>query len=1177
MISIPLLAVCLLPLADEPTPLFDGVSLSGWSGNPETWWVEDGMIVGASRAEAPLPHNEYLFWDGVASDFVLELDIRLLGGNSGIQYRSRRRGQHDVEGYQADLDADNTYTGILYETAGRGIMSRRGEKRAYLFQDNHRDLGMIPGTEDPPIQPHEWNRYRIVADGAMLSHYINDRLLSQVVDEDPERRRHEGNIALQVHSGPPMRIEVRNISIQPLNGTTITPPSPQPHSLVQEPEWIWCSQKPGDDEQCTLTRTFRLDAPATDLHLRIACDNTFTASLDGTVVATGTDWQRPVSVHRREPLPAGEHALTIECRNEGGPAGLLVEMTWSTPSGTGRLVSDPDWRLAGSGERATSFGPASSPQGPWPDVFAGGRPAATGLQGDLQVPEGFTVETLYEAGTGEGSWVAMAFDDTGRLIVSSQYGKMYRLTLPGPGGSDVQVEPIDLEIGAAQGLLYTNGALYAMVTRKGEDGGGIWRLRDTTGDDQYDSMEHLAAWGAGNEHGNHAMVLGPDGLIYVIQGNLTPLPPDINPRSAFRNWAEDDLLPRLWDANGHAVGVMTPGGVVMRTDPEATQFEIVAGGLRNAYDLAFNDTGDLFTWDSDMEWDLGTPWYRPPRALHVTSGGEFGWRGGTAKWPDWYPDSLPTMALMPQGSPTGMVFGGDSSFPEPWKSALFLADWTYGRVFVVHLEEDGAGWTGQEEIFAAGRPFNVSDMAFGPDGHLYLVTGGRGTHSALYRINGTSAPAGVAPERSPEAARLRAQRQSMESLHHAPAPGRIGDIQAALRSDDRLVRYAARVALERQPVEQWRDLALSEQHPAAALEMLLALSRQDTANSDRVNQVITRALQIGESSTSADRQRNAMRVIALAMARYGPPSEPTRDAARDWVRQLSHRSDINTKRLAMELLVRLESPSLPAELVAVMESAPTQEDALHAALLLRLVPDDWSDDLRRRYLQWLYDHRSITGGRSIGGFVKAIEAGARETWGPDHSARIEKLVQEQPPASRESHPRVNSWTVSAVEPHLPEMESGRDFASGRRAYRQARCFDCHRFHGTGGSTGPDLTGIGSRFTDRDLLEALIEPSKVIADQYEATMVIRTDDTIDTGRLLESNENQVILNVDPYGYETLAIPRSEVAEMLPSPVSTMPVGSLDVLELEEILDLMAYLQSSGDPSNASFARSGADPR
>ena len=125
--------------------------------------------------------------------------------------------------------------------------------------------------------------------------------------------------------------------------------------------------------------------------------------------------------------------------------------------------------------------------------------------------------------------------------------------------------------------------------------------------------------------------------------------------SPYHHFYEGDLLqPRYEDASGHAVGIKAPGGSILRTDTSATAVELVAGGLQNPYDLAFNRDGELFTADSDMEWDLGMTWYRPTRVNHVVPGAEFGWRSGWAKWPDYYYDSLPPMVEMGRGSPAGL-------------------------------------------------------------------------------------------------------------------------------------------------------------------------------------------------------------------------------------------------------------------------------------------------------------------------------------------------------------------------------------------------------------------------------------------------------------------------------------------------------------------------------------------
>src|SRR5262249_8812137 len=151
-------------------------------------------------------------------------------------------------------------------------------------------------------------------------------------------------------------------------------------------------------------------------------------------------------------------------------------------------------------------------------------------------------------------------------------------------------------------------------------------------------------------------------------------------------------------------------------------------------DMAFNPDGELFTWDSDMEWDIGAPWYRPTRVNHCVSAGEYGWRSGSAVWPTYYPDSLPTTLDVGLGSPTGMKFGTSAKFPLRYQRALFAADWAYGRILAIHLTPLGASYEGTFETLVTGKPLNVTDLDFGPDGAMYFITGGRGTPSTLYRL-----------------------------------------------------------------------------------------------------------------------------------------------------------------------------------------------------------------------------------------------------------------------------------------------------------------------------------------------------------------------------------------------------------------------------------------------------------
>ena len=164
-------------------------------------------------------------------------------------------------------------------------------------------------------------------------------------------------------------------------------------------------------------------------------------------------------------------------------------------------------------------------------------------------------------------------------------------------------------------------------------------------------------------------------------------------------------------------------------DLDGDNVELFASGVRNAYDLAFNEHGELFTYDSDMESDLGMAWYRPTQVMHVVAGSEFGWRSGWSKWPDYYADVMPPLVETGRGSPTGVVAYNHFMFPTKYHNALFVGDWSEGRILAVKLERDGAGYKANTEVFLQGEPLNVTDLAVGPDGNLYFSTGGRSTVS----------------------------------------------------------------------------------------------------------------------------------------------------------------------------------------------------------------------------------------------------------------------------------------------------------------------------------------------------------------------------------------------------------------------------------------------------------------
>jgi putative heme-binding domain-containing protein len=247
------------------------------------------------------------------------------------------------------------------------------------------------------------------------------------------------------------------------------------------------------------------------------------------------------------------------------------------------------------------------------------------------------------------------------------------------------------------------------------------------------------------------------------------------------------------------------------------------GGFRNAYDQAFNRDGELFTFDSDMEWDVGLPWYRPTRVNHLIPGAEFGWRSGWSKWPPYYIDSLPATLDIGRGSPTGVVFYDHHRFGAKYQGALFLCDWSQGRVLAVTLQRDRGTYTGTSEIFLEGRPLNCSDIDVGPDGWLYICAGGRNTEGSIFRVVSNDA-AKQRPAEPPPAKDINAALDQPQ-LASAWARRTVREVKRRLGDQWGPALVAVAVNREAAPERRVRALELLQLYsPAPSTELLIELS-----------------------------------------------------------------------------------------------------------------------------------------------------------------------------------------------------------------------------------------------------------------------------------------------------------------------------------------------------------------
>jgi putative heme-binding domain-containing protein len=315
-------------------------------------------------------------------------------------------------------------------------------------------------------------------------------------------------------------------------------------------------------------------------------------------------------------------------------------------------------------------------------------------------------------------------------------------------------------------------------------------------------------------------------------------------------------------------------------------------------------------------------------------------------------------------------------------------------------------------------------------------------------------------------------------------------------------------------------------------------------------------------------KRELMRVLAIAIARTGDPSDETRERLVELLDPMFPTDDFDTDWQLLQLLVALEAPLLPERALDLIQSDPDPAHQLAFAMAIRTNSDDWDDESLAGLFEWCDYASGLHGGHSLIGFVAAAREDVVRSVDPEllvgqqvsggaGSATIPVDPEEELGRMPEM---VRAWTVAEIAPLLSGLDDPRDLQRGARVFRATLCVQCHRFGGDGGSTGPDLTGVAGRYSREDMLRTLIEPSHSISDQYEQSAVFLREGGRVVGRVVGMTDSELEVNTNPFGRSIISIPRAEIDRVEPLETSAMPDHLLDVLRVEEILDLMAYLES-----------------
>lgn len=331
----------------------------------------------------------------------------------------------------------------------------------------------------------------------------------------------------------------------------------------------------------------------------------------------------------------------------------------------------------------------------------------------VRVPEGFEM-TLFAGEDLANDIHAMTIDSLGRVVVAGPGYVRILVDQNKDGKADSVRQFVDGPANGAQGLYFWGRDLFCV----GDE--GLLRYRDQNGDDRADGPpEVFLKIKTGGEHHAHAIRRGPDGWWYLIAGN-------------------DSQVTREYATLNSSPIKQPHAGTVLRLKPDMSGGEIYCDGIRNAYDFTFNTQGDIFVWDSDDEREVSMPWYEPTSLFHMTPASDAGWVSKSLRRPKYFVDMPSIVGQFGRGSPTGVLCYRHEQFPAQYSGALFLLDWTFGRIVALPMKRAGASWTSQPIDFmkSVGElGFAPTDAEVGPDGSLFVSVGGRGTRGSVYRVS----------------------------------------------------------------------------------------------------------------------------------------------------------------------------------------------------------------------------------------------------------------------------------------------------------------------------------------------------------------------------------------------------------------------------------------------------------
>jgi putative heme-binding domain-containing protein len=484
---------------------------------------------------------------------------------------------------------------------------------------------------------------------------------------------------------------------------------------------------------------------------------------------------------------------------------------------------------------------------------------------------------------------------------------------------------------------------------------------------------------------------------------------------------------------------------------------------------------------------------------------------------------------------------------------------------------------------------------------MYVTIGGRGGQSALYRITyqGTESTAPVAWFDATPEQKLRRELEALRDV--APSAAALDKAWPLMGHADRWVRYAARIAVEHQPVDAWRSRVKADANLDLALNAALALARSGGAQDLAA---IVAAADSAANTKDLRLRQDRLRVFHVAFSRHGKPDAAT-------VARLGKESagripsgDNALDRLLAQLAIYLGEPSAPARVLQAMKVAQPSPAvvadpeilarhpgyAKAAAAAMAVTPSStriglavylsratvgWTPELRKQFFGFLDELALAQGGNSLKGFVRNIRKETLAAMPEAERAGFEPIapaVKVVPLPTAEGPGRL--WTHAEALKAWEDAKAKKsfDFANGQKMFAAALCSQCHRMGNDGGAQGPDLSGLGARSAPADVLMSIVQPNAVLSDQYANSIIGRVDGGKTIGRILNEEGDKLQLSVNPFDPSVqISVNRSDILSIDRSPDSPMPVGLINSLNAQEVADLLAYLVSGANPKDAMYAK------